>query len=255
MNRIDLLFQQKNHKILSIYFTAGYPALNDTLKILQYLQENKVDMVEIGIPFSDPLADGPVIQQSSTVALKNGMSLKLLFEQLALLRETIHIPVILMGYFNTIYKFGFENFCKACQQVGVDGFILPDLPLDEYQDLYKSITTKYNLHHVLLITPQTSLERIKIIDTITGGFIYAVSTYATTGSSKNIDGSVHYFEKLKQLSLKHPIMIGFGIKDKLSFEIACQYAKGGIIGTAFIKAITETNNLKETIRNFIMQFN
>ncbi len=251
MNRIDQLFQTKKRNILSVYFTAGFPQLNDTLPILESLQKCGVDMVEIGMPFSDPLADGPVIQHSSTVALKNGMSLRKLFDQLTHMREKIQIPIILMGYFNPVFRFGVENFCQACRETGIDGLILPDLPLDEYEKHYRGLFTAYGLHHILLVTPQTSDERIRLIDSLTQGFIYAVSTYSTTGGSKGIESSEAYFQRLQHMSLSHPFMIGFGIKDKQSFQLACRYASGAIVGTAFIKALEEKGNLNEKIERFV----
>jgi len=251
MNRIDYLFKEKKQNILSIYFTAGFPDLNDTTEILAILQKNNVDMVEIGMPFSDPLADGPIIQLSSSVALKNGMSLKILFSQLTNIREKVNIPLLLMGYFNPIFKYGVEKFCENCSKIGIDGLIIPDMPLDEYTEKYEKIFNSYGIYNICLITPQTSEKRIKYIDSISKGFIYAVSTYSTTGSGKNIDSSKNYFERLKNMKLKNPIMIGFGIKDKASFNLACSYASGGIIGTAFIKALQEKGSLEDKITRFI----
>jgi tryptophan synthase alpha chain len=251
MNRIDNLFQLKKNNVLSIYYTAGFPQLNNTLPILQMLEKYGADMVEIGMPFSDPLADGPVIQNSSNVALKNGMSLPLLFKQLKDMRKTISIPVILMGYYNPVYKYGFENFCKSCASVGVDGFILPDLPPDEYSRNYSELVKSYGLKNILLITPQTENSRIQAIDSLTEGFIYAVSSYATTGSDKGVQQSGEYFNKLKNFPFQHPVMIGFGIKDKQTFEYACQYANGGIIGTAFIKALSSQGAIENKVKDFI----
>lgn len=251
MNRIDNVFVQNTHKILSIYFTAGFPHLNDTMPILQWVQQYGAHMVELGMPFSDPLADGPVIQHSSTVALKNGMSLSLLFEQLANMRATVHIPVLLMGYFNPVYQYGFENFCKSCAAVGVDGFIIPDLPVEEYRQQYMKIARQYGLYHVLLVTPQTSEERIRYIDSITEGFLYAVSSYSTTGGSKPLEASQAYFKRLETMHLKHPVMVGFGIRDRETFATACRYARGGIIGTAFIQTLEKPGNMEQNIRNFL----
>ncbi|HOK97642.1 MAG TPA: tryptophan synthase subunit alpha [Bacteroidales bacterium] len=251
MNRIDNVFTQNNKKILSIYFTAGFPQLDDTMPILQWVQQYGADMVELGMPFSDPLADGPVIQHSSTVALKNGMSLSLLFDQLKNMRSTIHIPVLLMGYFNPVYQYGFEKFCKSCAEVGVDGFIIPDLPVEEYRQLYQPVARNYGLYHVLLVTPQTSEERIRYIDSVTEGFLYAVSSYSTTGGSKSLNASEPYFQRLASMHLKHPVMVGFGIRDKETFSTACRFARGGIIGTAFIRTLEQPGKMEENIRGFI----
>lgn len=253
MNRINQLFQQKKQNILSVYFTAGYPQLTDTLPILTALQNAGVDMVEIGMPFSDPLADGPVIQDSSSKALKNGMSLKVLFEQLKEMRKTITMPVILMGYFNPVFQFGVEKFCKKCAEVGVDGLILPDLPMDEYKDIYKGFFEKNWLHNIFLMTPQTSEDRIREIDSISTGFIYMVSSFSTTGSGKGLDISQSYFERMSKMQLKNPKVIGFGIKDKSTFENACKYANGAIIGTAFVKALSEPGEIDEKVKKFIKQ--
>lgn len=249
MNRIKQKLQE-NKKLVSIYFTAGYPNLNDTVTILQKLQESGVDMVEIGLPFSDPLADGPTIQQSSTMALENGMTTKLLFEQLKNIRESVKIPLIIMGYLNPIMQFGVEAFCKKCAEVGIDGLIIPDLPVKEYAAIYKGIFEKYNLINVFLITPQTSENRIRFIDSISEGFIYMVSSASVTGA-KNSFGDVQsdYFNRIAQMDLKTPQIVGFGISNKETFDKATTYAKGAIIGSAFIQYLTE--NGIENINNFI----
>jgi tryptophan synthase alpha chain len=251
MNRINYLFEQKKNRILSIYFTAGFPQLNDTATIIKLIEEAGADMIEIGMPFSDPLADGPVIQDSDTIALKNGMSLKLLFDQLNDIRKQVKIPLILMGYLNPVFKFGFEEFCNKCSQVGVDGLILPDLPIDEYLEKYKSIMDKYNLCNIFLITPQTAEKRIKKIDSISNAFIYVVSSFSTTGSGKGLEQSQKYFERISKMKLKNPSIVGFGIKDKATFDNACNYANGAIIGTAFIKVLEAKGKLEEKIKNFI----
>jgi tryptophan synthase alpha chain len=251
MNRINQLFEKKKHHILSIYFTAGFPQLNDTAEIIKAIENSGADMIEIGMPFSDPLADGPVIQESSTKALKNGISLKLLFEQLKNIRLDVKIPLLLMGYFNPVFKFGFENFCKKCNEVGIDGLILPDLPIDEYLDNYKAILEKYNLKSIFLITPQTTDDRIKKIDSISNSFIYVVSSFSTTGSGKGLEQSQQYFERVSKMQLKNPTIVGFGIKDKSTFEKACLYTNGAIIGTAFIKVIEQSGKLQEKITGFI----
>lgn len=239
MNRIKQILKE-NEKLLSIYFTAGYPKLDDTVEILQQLEKNGVDMVEIGLPFSDPLADGPTIQKSSEEALKNGMTTNLLFEQLKDIRKTVSIPLILMGYFNPVLQFGVENFCKKCAEVGIDGLILPDLPLAEFQEHYAEIFKKYDLLNIFLITPQTSEERIRQIDNASEGFIYMVSSASVTGSSSGFGAEqTSYFERIASLSLTNPQIVGFGINNSETFQQATKNAKGAIIGSAFIKMLSE----------------
>lgn len=250
-NRIDQLFAGKKTGVLNIYCTAGFPELNDTLPVMQSLQQHGADMIELGMPFSDPLADGPVIQDSSTRAIKNGMSLKVLFEQLKDFRLKVHVPVLLMGYLNPVLLYGIENFCQKCAEVGVDGVILPDLPMDEYESEYRPVFEKYNLHLIFLVTPETSEERIRKIDSVSRGFVYAVSSSSTTGTDKNMGHQQTYFERLKSLQLKNPVLIGFGIKDKATFDAAAACSNGGIIGTAFIRAIENTTNLDTAIETFI----
>lgn len=250
-NRIDELFERKKGNILSVYFTAGFPQLNDTLVIAKELESQGVDMLEIGIPFSDPLADGPVIQQSSEIALRNGMSISLLFEQLKELRQHIQIPVILMGYFNPVLQYGVESFLKKAQQAGIDGLIIPDLPMKEYEEQYKLLFDQYHLKNVLLITPQTSDERIRKIDSISGGFIYVVSSSSTTGQKDSkILQQRSYLEKVQSFQLKNPTLVGFGISTSNDLKIVNQYADGAIIGTAFIKAIS-SGVLKTNVSTFI----
>lgn len=254
MNRINQLFQNKNKNILSIYYTAGYPNLDDTLTIARALEQAGADMLEIGFPYSDPVADGPVIQASSKQALDNGMDLKLLFEQLKDLRKYVNIPVLLMGYVNPLLQYGVENFCKACAEVGVDGLIVPDLPMVEYEEFYKDTFQQYGISNVFLITPQTAVERIHKIDELTNGFIYMVSSSATTGKNLSLSQVTEdYFSRVAALELKNPTMIGFGISDQPSFEKACQYASGAIIGTAFVKAL-ESDKLEESIQGFMKGF-
>jgi len=254
MNRINQLFQNKNKNILSIYYTAGYPNLEDTLTIARALEEAGADMLEIGFPYSDPVADGPVIQASSKQALDNGMDLKLLFEQLKDLRKYVNIPVLLMGYVNPLLQYGVENFCKACAEVGVDGLIVPDLPMVEYEEFYKDTFQQYGISNVFLITPQTAVERIHKIDELTNGFIYMVSSSATTGKNLSLSQVTEdYFSRVAALELKNPTMIGFGISDQPSFEKACQYASGAIIGTAFVKAL-QSDKLEESIQGFMKGF-
>ncbi len=254
MNRIEELFRQKKN-ILSIYFTAGFPGLDDTTVIIDELQKSGVDMIEIGIPFSDPWADGPVIQHSNEIALKNGMSLNLLFEQLKTCKPqllTSDIPFILMGYLNPVLQFGVENFCRNASQVGIDGVILPDLPMNEYLSEYKPVFEKYNLKNIFLITPQTSEKRIRYIDENSDGFIYMVSSASITGTNSGMDDEKEkYFARIKTMNLKNPFMIGFGIGDKKSFEKACEYSNGAIIGSAFIKAIDDSKELDKSIHDFI----
>ena len=249
MNRIDQLFTEKKD-ILSIYFTAGFPKLNDTAIIIDELQKSGADMIEIGIPFSDPLADGPVIQHSSEIALKNGMGLKLLFKQLQ--TANCKLPTLLMGYLNPVLQFGVENFCRKAKEAGIDGVILPDLPIDEYLNEHQPIFKKYDLKNIFLITPQTSEKRIRYIDEHSDGFIYMVSSSSTTGVKNGIDiEKEKYFSRINKMKLKNPLMIGFGISDRTSFKKACDYANGAIIGSAFIKAIGNGIELKKEIHNFI----
>jgi tryptophan synthase alpha chain len=254
MNRINQLFQEKHKNILSIYYTAGYPNLHDTLTIARELESAGADMLEIGFPYSDPVADGPVIQASSKKALDNGMDLRILFEQLKNLRKFVKIPVLLMGYVNPLLQYGVENFCKACAEVGVDGLIVPDLPMVEYEEFYKETFQQYGISNIFLITPQTTPERIQKIDALTNGFIYMVSSSATTGKNLSLSQVTEdYFSRVAAMKLKNPAMIGFGISDQASFDKACQYAKGAIIGTAFVKAI-ESGSLKENIQGFMKGF-
>ena len=251
MNNLNKLFQEKKKNILSIYFTAGFPKLNDTALTLDELQKSGVDMIEIGIPFSDPLADGPTIQHSSEVALMNGMNLKLLFEQLSKSEiKNSKSAILLMGYLNPVLQFGVDEFCKKANEVGISGIIIPDLPMDEYLSEYKKIFDKYNLKNIFLITPQTSEERIRMIDKHSEGFIYMVSSASTTGVKGGIDSvQEKYFSRIKKMNLKNPLMIGFGISDNKSFSKACEYANGAIIGSAFIKAQENKTNINEFIKS------
>jgi tryptophan synthase alpha chain len=239
MNRIKTLFRQKQQDILSVYFTAGYPALNDTTAILAALQNQGADLVEIGIPFSDPMADGPVIQESSHKALANGMSIKLLFEQLTDIRKEIQLPLVMMGYLNPVMQFGFEAFCSECNRVGVDGMIIPDLPMSDYLEEYKSIADRYDLKFIFLITPETSEERIRIIDENTDGFIYMVSSAAVTGAQSSFDNRLSYFDRINAMGLKNPRLIGFGVSNKATFDAVNQHASGAIVGSAFIKILEQ----------------
>ncbi|HOF98642.1 MAG: tryptophan synthase subunit alpha [Paludibacteraceae bacterium] len=251
MNRIQQLFTQKKENILSVYFTAGFPKPNDTVPILESLQKYGVDMAEIGIPFSDPLADGPVIQNSSQIALKNGMNLKKLFSQLANIRASVHIPLVMMGYLNPIMQFGFENFCSECKKVGVDGMIIPDLPMDVYLSEYREIVEKNGLDFIFLITPETSEERIHQIDEHTHGFIYMVSSAGVTGTQNSFDHHIDYFNRINSMHLKNPRLIGFGISNKLTRETASRYSSGVIIGSAFIKALQESSDVESAVKFLI----
>lgn len=247
MNRINYLFENKKKDILSVYFTAGYPHLEDTIPTLVCLQENGIDLVEIGVPFSDPMADGVVIQNSSHIALQNGMSIRKLFEQLTAVRAQIHIPLIIMGYLNPVMQFGFENFCHECSRVGIDGMIIPDLPLSDFLDEYKVIAERYKLEFVFLITPETSEERIRLIDSHTNGFIYMVSSAATTGTQTSFDNKVDYFNRINAMKLKNPRLIGFGISNKSTRDMVNRYSSGAIIGSAFIKALGEKQTIEEGV--------
>ncbi|MFT4167722.1 MAG: tryptophan synthase subunit alpha [Dysgonomonas sp.] len=250
MNRIKQLFDQKKKDILSIYFTAGYPQLNDTCEIISQLEDNGIDLIEIGIPFSDPMADGPTIQASGTIALRNGMTLRILFDQLADIRKTVSIPLIMMGYLNPIMQYGFENFCKKCNEVGIDGAIIPDLPFDDYLKEYKPIAEKYDIKIVMLITPETSDERIRLIDDHTDGFIYMVSSASTTGAQSSFDdGKQAYFKKINSMGLKNPRLIGFGISNKATLDAAQANANGAIIGSKFITLLKDSKDIKEAVKN------
>jgi tryptophan synthase alpha chain len=252
MNRIDRLFARKHENILSIYMTAGYPALDDTVQILRALQDHGADMVEIGIPFSDPLADGPVIQHSSQVALANGMSLKLLLSQLEGIRETVQLPLVLMGYLNPILRFGMEDFLKRCSRVGIDGVIIPDLPPDEYASDFKTLYNNHGIHNALLITPHTSEERIRRIARLTGGFLYMVADASTTGAKSSVKGhQVDYFRRIGKMKLQVPGLVGFGISNHETFIAACAHARGAIIGSAFIRMLDEEGSGEEKIGEFI----
>lgn len=251
MNRINIKLQE-DKKLLSIFFTAGFPKLNDTVFILQELEKSGVDMIEIGLPFSDPLADGPIIQESSTLALANGMTTKLLFEQLQNIRKKVQIPLLIMGYFNPILQFGIEKFCQKCAEVGIDGLIIPDLPMDVFETEFKVLFERYNLKNIFLITPQTSVERIQKIDQISDSFIYMVSSSSTTGG-QNSFGEVqqNYFKKTAEMNLKNPQIVGFGISNSETFQEANKHQKGAIIGSSFINFLK--NNEISSISNFTKQ--
>jgi tryptophan synthase alpha chain len=250
-NRLNQLFERKKNRILSIYFTAGYPSIDDTVRIAVNLEKAGADLIEIGIPFSDPVADGPTIQKSNQVALDNGMSVELLFKQLSTLRKKVNIPVILMGYFNPVLQYGIERFCVKCKEIGIDGLIIPDLPLEVYEREYKSIFETYGLSNILLITPQTNDERIQRIDDLSTSFIYVVSSASVTGVKKTIsEDQQAYFDRINQLKLASPKLIGFGISNHETFDAACDQAKGAIIGSAFIKMLSASNDLEKDIYTF-----
>lgn len=249
MNRINTLFTQKKSQILSLYFCAGHPTLEGTAQVIKTLAQNGIDMIEIGIPFSDPMADGPVIQDAATKALRNGMTLRKLFSQLSTIRqEGVEIPLILMGYLNPIYRFGIEAFCQSCQACGIDGAIIPDLPFKDYLEIVKPVADKYGIKIIMLITPETSEERIRFIDQNTDGFIYMVSSAATTGAQKEFNAAKQaYFQRINAMNLTHPRMIGFGISNKQTLESAQQNAAGAIIGSKFVTLLEEKQNPKAAL--------
>ncbi|MBL7816785.1 MAG: tryptophan synthase subunit alpha [Saprospiraceae bacterium] len=256
MNRLTQLFANKKKNILNVYFTAGFPELNDTEGIILSLAESGVDLIEIGMPYSDPLADGPTIQQSGTKALENGMHLNLLFDQLKSVRQKTQVPLVLMGYFNQVMRFGDAEFFKKCIESGVDGLILPDMPLHVFENDYQRLLADLDLKMSFLITPQTTADRIRKIDSLTTGFVYMVSSYAITGGSSGISqAQIDYFKRIEKMKLKNPRLIGFGISDKATFDIACQHAQGAIIGSAFIRALerghTEGVSVEETSSRFV----
>ena len=250
-NRIESLFSRKENEVLSVFTTAGFPELNDTLPVMEALQEAGVDMIELGMPFSDPLADGPVIQQSSMKAIANGMRLQVLFDQLEGFRSKIHIPIVLMGYVNTVMQYGIEAFCNRCAALEIDGVILPDLPHYEYETIYKPHFEAAGLHNVFLVSPQTSEERIKILDDSTRGFLYLVSSASTTGSDKVVTNTETYLQRIKAMGLKSKTLVGFNIKDASSFQLACTYSNGAIIGSAFIKSLHGQGSIKDRVARFV----
>jgi len=246
MNRINNLFATKKQGILSIYFCAGHPSLDSTAQIIRTLEQKGVDMIEVGIPFSDPMADGPVIQDAATKALRNGMTLKLLFEQLSDIRKDVKMPLVFMGYLNPIYQYGYENFFKQCSETGIDGVIIPDLPFKDYLETVKPIADKYDVRIIMLITPETSDDRIRFIDDNTDGFIYMVSSAATTGAQKEFDTrKMEYFNHVNGMGLKHPCMIGFGISNRQTLESAQANAAGCIIGSKFVQLLEQFGNAED----------
>lgn len=254
MNRIDQLFTQKKEHILNIYFTAGFPHLEDTEKIILALDGAGVDIIEIGMPYSDPMADGPTIQESGSQALKNGMTLDVLFGQLATIREKTQVPLLFMGYLNQMMQYGVDRFLTACREVGVDGLIIPDLPIDIYEEELKEKIETSGLHIIFLITPQTSEARVQKIDALAKGFIYMVSNASITGAKSGIsDTQIAYFQRIKDMKLINPTLIGFGISDHDTFSKACEYAQGAIVGSAFIKSIDGAEDLPQAIRDFVLK--
>lgn len=251
MSRLKNLFAVKNTKVLNVYCTAGFPELNSTLTVMQALESNGANIIELGMPYSDPLADGPVIQASGNIALANGMSISVLFEQLKELRKTVTVPVILMGYMNPVLQYGFEKFCADAASVGVDGLILPDLPEFEFETIYGAIIKKHGLDFIFLVTPETSDERLRKLDSLSTGFLYAVSSSATTGSDKDFNAVEKYLLRLQEMKLVNPVLVGFGIKDKATFESASKYTNGAIIGTAFIKALENTKDISGSVKAFL----
>ena len=251
MSRIEQLFKRKNNHILNVYCTAGYPYLNSTVEVMKALEENGADLIELGMPYSDPLADGPVIQHSSTIAIVNGMTIETLFEQLKDFRKHVSVPLILMGYMNPILQYGLEKFCASAAAVGIDGIILPDLPMYEFETEYKELFQQHGLNFIFLITPETSEERIRKIDSLSSGFIYAVSSSSTTGNNKAIESQQAYFKKLHDMKLSNPILVGFGIKDKQTFNAACEYTNGAIIGSAYIKALENSSSVSQSTKEFL----
>lgn len=254
MSRLAQLFERKNNRVLNVYCTAGFPQLNSTLEVMQLLEQNGADIIELGMPYSDPLADGEVIQQSSSVAIANGMTIQVLFEQLATMRRLVKIPVILMGYMNPVLQYGFERFCKDAAAVGVDGLILPDLPEHEFETQYGAIIKQYGLDFIFLVTPETSEARVRKLDTLSSGFLYAVSSSSTTGTNQQMNDVGAYLKRLQGYGLRNPVLVGFGIKDKASFDAACAQSNGAIIGTAFIRALQEaSDNIPSAVQRFLQK--
>lgn len=251
MSRLKQLFEKKNERILNVYCTAGYPQLDSTVRVMKALQSSGADIIELGMPYSDPLADGPVIQASSAKALQNGMTITTLFNQLKDFRGEISVPVVLMGYLNPLLQYGFEKFCAKAAEVGVDGLIIPDIPIFEYENEYAVVVKKHGLNYIFLVTPETSEERIKKLDSLSSGFLYAVSSSSITGSNKDFSPVESYLQRLKELKLANPILVGFGIKDKATFDAASKYTAGAIIGSAYIKAIENEEDIENATRKFI----
>lgn len=251
MNKLDILFAGKKKNILNVYCTAGFPHLHSTTEVMLALQQNGADIIELGIPYSDPVADGPVIQQSNMQALENGMTIELLFSQLDAIKEQLTVPVILMGYINPVLQYGIERFCAMAAGCGISGVILPDLPMYEYEKKYRATFEKHGLHVIFLISPLTAKDRIKKADELSNGFIYAVSSSSTTGAVNAAEDKISYFKKIQNMKLRNPVLIGFGIRDKAGFEEASSFASGAIIGSAFIQHISSREDITESVRGFI----
>lgn len=255
MSRISNLFKRKNKDVLNVYYTAGFPKLSSTVEVMNALVDAGVDLIELGVPYSDPLADGAVIQASSAKALANGMNINVLFDQVKDIRATgsnlKNIPVVFMGYLNPILQYGFENFCKQTAESGVDGLIIPDIPMYEYEKEYQFIIKNYNLDFIFLVTPETSEERIKKLDSLSSGFLYAVSSSSLTGSDKDFSSVEEYLKRLKSYDLKNPVLVGFGIKDKTTFNAACKFSNGAIIGSAYIQSIEQADDINNATQKFI----
>ena len=256
MNRIDKLFHTKKEKILSVYFTAGYPSLESVEKIILLLEKNGADMIEIGIPYSDPLADGPVIQETGKVAITNGMTLENLFLQLTNIRKKTSVPLLLMGYINPIMQFGFSRFCQNAAKAGIDGLIIPDLPLREYGNFYRDTVSANNLKNIFLVTPDTSEQRIRQIDDLSTGFIYMVSSASTTGKTRTFDNNqLKYFKRIASMKLKNPTLVGFGIHNRETLEQVFRYCQGAIVGSAYMRALQKSNSIEEDTAEFFKTLN
>jgi tryptophan synthase alpha chain len=251
MSRLKELFDRKAKNVLSVYCTAGFPRLGSTLEVMKALQDGGADLIELGMPYSDPLADGPVIQASGTRALENGMTMGKLFDQLREMRAVVRVPVLLMGYLNPILQFGFEKFCAAAALAGVDGLILPDLPIYEFETEYGPLIRKHGLDFVFLVTPETSEDRIRKVDALSTGFLYAVSSSSTTGGNKDLGDQEAYFSRLESMKLRNPVLVGFGVRDRASFQAACRHTQGAIIGTAYIRAIDGAADIGKATREFL----
>ena len=251
MSRLSELFTRKKKNVVNVYCTAGFPKLNSTLEVMKALQNNGADLIELGMPYSDPLADGPVIQASGGKALQNGMTIAILFAQLKDFRKEISVPVVLMGYLNPLLQFGFENFCARAAEVGIDGLIIPDIPMFEYEKEYASIIRKHGLDFIFLVTPETSEERVRKLDALSSGFLYAVSSSSITGSDKDFSPVETYLQRLQTLQLKNPVLVGFGIRDRATFRAAAAYSNGAIIGSAYIKALEDGTNVEATTKKFL----